>query len=477
MPKDKHDVFISYSRVDYKDANNEPIPNSVISQITTAFKKNNITYWIDENGIYTGDNFAPKIAEAIKNSSVFVFVSTENSNSSQWTQSEICVAQSLKKPILPVKCDESTYATSVIMYLAMLDYCDYKNSPNAAIQQLVDSVKEKLPHDRNINSTIKKTNDEDYKEKIIDSISEINRRFVDISQIAVSQILEANERSRESIEEIGKLVDGRSREKLEELSRFKEETHSHIEYLLHTSKDNTSKICDRLEVILRRMEETNNSLEKICDAIYSLEKKQYPHCGNKANIIFVIDVSGSMEGQRINTLNTIMTRLTSRFGELYNTYGIKFLLSVLPFSTKAEWMYKYPIEMEKFHWQELEANGLTSLGLALDELRQSLSFDNGMFTDTDMLLQPLIVFISDGGPTDNWEKPLELIQQNGIFKKSNKRVITIGDDADIDIFSQLSYQGVVKTRGDFDVEYAISDIISGYINEIISNRIQILKQS
>ena len=76
MAADKYDVFISYSRADYKDDNNEPIPNNVISKITSAFKKKSISYWIDEDGIYTGDNFAPKIAEAIKDSSVFVFVST-----------------------------------------------------------------------------------------------------------------------------------------------------------------------------------------------------------------------------------------------------------------------------------------------------------------------------------------------------------------------------------------------------------------
>ena len=170
MATNKYDVFISYSRIDYKDSNNEPIPNNVISKIISAFKKNHISYWIDENGIYTGDNFAPKIAEAIKNSSVFVFVSTENSNSSQWTQNEVCVAQQYKKPILPIKCDDSAYATSVIMYLAMLDYCDYKNMPDTAIQQLVDSVKEKLPHDVESNNNVRSGNDEKYKETIIASL-------------------------------------------------------------------------------------------------------------------------------------------------------------------------------------------------------------------------------------------------------------------------------------------------------------------
>ena len=44
----KCDVFISYARADYKDENNNPIPDNVISKIGSAFRKNNISYWIDE---------------------------------------------------------------------------------------------------------------------------------------------------------------------------------------------------------------------------------------------------------------------------------------------------------------------------------------------------------------------------------------------------------------------------------------------
>ena len=58
----KYDVFISYSRRDYVDENRQVIPGNVISKIKELFQANQITYWIDEEGISSGDAFATVIA-------------------------------------------------------------------------------------------------------------------------------------------------------------------------------------------------------------------------------------------------------------------------------------------------------------------------------------------------------------------------------------------------------------------------------
>ena len=479
MTKNKFDVFISYSRIDYKDSNNEPIPNNVISKITSAFKKNHISYWIDEDGIYTGDNFAPKIAEAIKNSSVFVFVSTENSNSSQWTQNEVCVAQQYKKPILPIKCDDSAYATSVIMYLAMLDYCDFKNMPDNAIQQLVDSVKEKLPHDIAPVNNESNTNDARYKEAIIASLSDINHQFVDISQIAVSQVLEANERSRESIDELRKLVDWRSGERSKEFDSFRVEVHSSLNTLCHILDDKTSEVCNQLNQYGKRIEETNFYLGKIYEFIKSqteiLEKTE--DIDQIANIIFVVDISGSMEGNRIKNVNTIMFHLINKFYSLFKVKDhVRIRLSVLTFSSDVKWVYDKILEKEADEaWFNLKASGLTHFGQALNKLRSYFSFDDGIHANLDNAFLPLIIFMSDGAPTDNWEEPLKMIQRNKNFEKLCKRVIAIGDDASIDILSQLSFHEIVRISGENDMDCAIDEIISDYMNEIASGRMPLIK--
>ena len=178
-----------------------------------------------------------------------------------------------------------------------------------------------------------------------------------------------------------------------------------------------------------------------------------------------------MGGARIEILNTIMNRFTSRFDELFVLdCDITFKLSVLSFSSSVEWMYQDARDVIGFKWKQLEASGLTNLGLALNELNNRLSFDNGILSSKSYTLVPLIVFFSDGAPTDDWNNSLSIVEKNELFDKSHKRVIAIGDDAPTDILSQLSFQGIVKTRGDFDMEYALSDIVSGYINELSSHK-------
>ena len=140
----KYDVFISYSRKDYVDANKQVIPGNIVSQIKALFDKNGISYWFDEEGIYSGDAFARVIARNIKASKMLLFISTANSNQSQWTSDEIAVAREYGKKIIPFRYDQSHYNEDVIIYIARLDYIDYLANPKVALNRLLSSVKEFL---------------------------------------------------------------------------------------------------------------------------------------------------------------------------------------------------------------------------------------------------------------------------------------------------------------------------------------------
>lgn len=137
----EYDVFISYSRKDYVDeCSGEIIPNNIVSQIKNVLENANFSYWFDEKGIYSGDAWAPLLAKAIKASKVFLFVSSENANKSPWTSSEIATAHMYKKKIIPFRYDNSVYNDSVIIYVAPLDFIDYKSNPSIALEHLVDSI-------------------------------------------------------------------------------------------------------------------------------------------------------------------------------------------------------------------------------------------------------------------------------------------------------------------------------------------------
>ena len=131
MEQTKYDVFISYSRKDYVDEHKNVIPGNVVSKIKEVFNKGDISYWFDEEGIYSGDEFASALTRAIRESKVFLFVSSVNSNQSKWTSNEISTAIEYKKTIIPFRIDESPYNDSVMMKIVSLDYIECKNQEKA----------------------------------------------------------------------------------------------------------------------------------------------------------------------------------------------------------------------------------------------------------------------------------------------------------------------------------------------------------
>ena len=134
------DVFISYSRKDYVDDNHNPIKGNVISELKNRFQENGISFWIDDEGIYSGNAFAQIIARNIKRCKIFVFVSSQNSNDSSWTCNEIATAAEYKKVIIPLRIDHSSYHEDIVLYLAKLDYISYHINKDTGLKRLIDSI-------------------------------------------------------------------------------------------------------------------------------------------------------------------------------------------------------------------------------------------------------------------------------------------------------------------------------------------------
>lgn len=131
----KYDVFVSYSRSDYDKSD----PHNLIGKIIKLFDENNISYFFDQSEVTPGDNYATVITEAILDSETFLFISTENSNSSIWTKKEIALAHHYKKSIVPVRADESFYNSAVAFFLADIDYINGSDH-NYAIEKLTKGI-------------------------------------------------------------------------------------------------------------------------------------------------------------------------------------------------------------------------------------------------------------------------------------------------------------------------------------------------
>ena len=127
------DAFISYSRKDFQ----------FVATFLPLFREHGISFWIDIDGIYSGEAFKKVITKAIKSSKVFLFFSSAASNSSEWTAKEINLAVRLKKKIIPIIIDQEEYNDDVVFDLAGLDFLDYSNSCDRKLldEKLLKSIK------------------------------------------------------------------------------------------------------------------------------------------------------------------------------------------------------------------------------------------------------------------------------------------------------------------------------------------------
>ncbi len=82
-------------------------------------------------------------------------------------------------------------------------------------------------------------------------------------------------------------------------------------------------------------------------------------------IFFMIDVSGSMKGTKIGSLNSTMEELLpSLIGVGEASTDVK--IAIMKFSTDVEWVTPEPVKIEEYqYWNRLEADGLTFMGMRL----------------------------------------------------------------------------------------------------------------
>ena len=135
-------VFISYSKRDYIGEDGNVRAGNTVDIIIKSLNSNGISYWIDREGLDAGVTYAERISQSIKDCDVFLFLSTENANSSPWTLREISTAIDFGKTIIPVRIDHSSYADSVALYLASVQYIDWLElGEQESLRRIVSRIK------------------------------------------------------------------------------------------------------------------------------------------------------------------------------------------------------------------------------------------------------------------------------------------------------------------------------------------------
>ena len=155
-------------------------------------------------------------------------------------------------------------------------------------------------------------------------------------------------------------------------------------------------------------------------------------------VFFVLDTSGSMDGQPISVLNHAMEETLHMIEDFARKNADALVkIGVLSFDSGVSWMQPGGLEeLGDFMYEPLTAGGLTALGAALRELDEKLSRHTFLASTTGWC-KSIIIFMTDGMPNDEWEEALRMIENNKWYQHAIKIGFGVGDHAEMSVLSQV----------------------------------------
>jgi uncharacterized protein YegL len=146
------------------------------------------------------------------------------------------------------------------------------------------------------------------------------------------------------------------------------------------------------------------------------------------HFIWIADCSGSMAVDgKIQALNNAIREALPHMRTVADENpNAEVLVRAIAFSSGAQWHVSQPTAVADFQWTDLQADGVTDLGRALMMVAEQLRIP----PMSDRALPPVLVLISDGQPTDDYNQGLLTLMNEPWGKKAVRIAIAIGEDAD-----------------------------------------------
>ncbi|MEU2077623.1 MULTISPECIES: vWA domain-containing protein [unclassified Streptomyces] len=152
------------------------------------------------------------------------------------------------------------------------------------------------------------------------------------------------------------------------------------------------------------------------------------------HFIWLLDCSYSMLGEKIGQLNyAIREAIPEMRSVAHDNPAAQLLLRTITFSTTARWHHKDPVPVDDFTWQDVQPDGTTNLGEALQLVAGELRTP----PMPERALKPVIALVSDGVPTDDWRAGLKAIEATPWGRKAVRVAIAIGSDADRSVLQEF----------------------------------------
>ena len=172
------------------------------------------------------------------------------------------------------------------------------------------------------------------------------------------------------------------------------------------------------------------------------------------HFIFLADCSSSMSGDKIQALNHAIREAIPHMREVARgNPNAEVLVRSIKFASGAQWHQSQATNVEAFDWQDLSASGMTDMGTALTLVASALKTP----PMPERALPPVLVLISDGEPTDDFEGGLRTLMAEPWGKKAVRLSIAIGEGARLDVLQKFighaEIQPLVAKNADQLVKY------------------------
>jgi len=182
------------------------------------------------------------------------------------------------------------------------------------------------------------------------------------------------------------------------------------------------------------------------------------------DVTFVIDVSGSMSGQKIEQARAAGKQLLGTLSPMDRFRLIDFSSDVRTFRDNYSSATRENIRAAERYLDQLDAQGSTNISGALDE---------ALSTPVQAGRLPIILFLTDGQPTVG-ERDASVIGSNVAKQRGSRRLFTFGVGADLNVslIEQLALEGrgtASFVRPEESVERAVGIVASRLTSPLVTD--------
>ena len=169
----------------------------------------------------------------------------------------------------------------------------------------------------------------------------------------------------------------------------------------------------------------------------------------KMPVILVLDNSGSMSGEKIDSLNKAVHDMLDSFRSSACA-DAAFDIAIVTFGTGIHLFQKME-DVSSIRWRDIaigDTNSCRNLTGQWDDpnargtpLGATLKIVKSMIEDKTIIpsraYRPAVILVSDGHPTDSWNAALQDFVQNGRSSKCDRWAMAIGRDADAAVLGKF----------------------------------------